>query len=216
MSALSFFTIGVHTFRRLTSNCTIRAAGKRCHAQDDSNRRNPWLCLVGYAAWPIYDLLILVRALETRDVDTATRYVYFDAVRVSLTNQVAAAYLRRTRINVTPLAQSMAARALGIADPIVKKLISPESLFDLLGVGWPVTVVSDRPPGTVGITSSTIGAFGRFLKVRNMALIGSKCRRPPRCLSSNASVSRFDYCSGVGDWSPSPFQRILRNCSGMS
>jgi Protein of unknown function (DUF2939) len=49
---------------------------------------------IGYVAWPIYDLLMLVRALETRDVDTATRYVYFDAVRVSLTNQVAAAYLR--------------------------------------------------------------------------------------------------------------------------
>jgi predicted transcriptional regulator len=66
---------------------------------------------------------VLVRAMETRDVDTATRYVYFDAVRVSLTNQVVAAYLRRTKINVSPLAQSMAARALGIADPIVKKLV---------------------------------------------------------------------------------------------
>jgi Protein of unknown function (DUF2939) len=61
--------------------------------------------------------------METRDVDTATRYVYFDAVRVSLTNQVVAAHLRRTKINVSPLAQSMAARALGIADPIVKKLV---------------------------------------------------------------------------------------------
>ena len=38
--------------------------------------------------------------METRDVDTVTRYVYFDAVRVSLTNQVVAAYLRRTRINI--------------------------------------------------------------------------------------------------------------------
>jgi hypothetical protein len=114
---------------------------------------------IGYVAWPIYDLLMLVRALETRDVDTATRYVYFDAVRVSLTNQVAAAYLRRTRINISPLAQSMAARALGIADPIVKRLISPESLFELLGVGWPVTVVSGPPPGTVGITESTIGTI---------------------------------------------------------
>ena len=105
---------------------------------------------IGYVAWPIYDLLMLVRALETRDVDTATPYVYFDAVRVSLTNQVAAAYLRRTRINISPLAQSMAARALGIADPIVKRLISPESLFELLGVGWPVTVVSDPPQARSG------------------------------------------------------------------
>jgi Protein of unknown function (DUF2939) len=63
--------------------------------------------------------------METRDVETVTRYVYFDAVRVSLTNQVVAAYLRRARINISPLAQSMAARALGIADPIVKKADFP-------------------------------------------------------------------------------------------
>jgi Protein of unknown function (DUF2939) len=117
------------------------------------------LVWVGYTAWPIDDLLVLVRAMETRDVETVTRYVYFDAVRMSLTNQVVAAYVRRTKINISPLAQSMAARALGIADPIVKKLISPEALSELLGVGWPVTLVSDPPPDTVGITQSTIGTI---------------------------------------------------------
>src|SRR5215475_15343381 len=115
------------------------------------------LVWIGYTAWPLYDLLVLVRTMETRDVDTVTRYVYFDAVRVSLTNQVVAAYVRRTRINISPLAQSMAARALGIADPIVKRLISPEALSELLGIGWPVTVVPDPAPGTIGITRSTIG-----------------------------------------------------------
>jgi Protein of unknown function (DUF2939) len=39
---------------------------------------------IGYTAWPIYDLLVLVRAIETRDVDTVTRHVYFGAVRESL------------------------------------------------------------------------------------------------------------------------------------
>ena len=107
------------------------------------------LVWIGYTAWPLYDLLVLVRAMEIRDVDTVTRHVYFDAVRVSLTNQVVAAYVRRTRINISPLAQSMAAGALGIANPIVNKLISPEALSELLGVGWPVTVGSDPPPGTV-------------------------------------------------------------------
>src|SRR5262249_11917666 len=68
------------------------------------------------------------------------------------------------KINVSPLAQSMAARAFGIADPIVKKLISPESLFELLSVVWPVTVVSDPPPGTVGITRSTIGTIWQIFE----------------------------------------------------
>jgi Protein of unknown function (DUF2939) len=134
------------------------------------------LCLVwiGYTAWPLYDLFVLIRAMETRDVGTVTRHVYFDPVRVSLTNQIVAAYIRRTGIQISPLAQSMAASALGIADPIVKKLISPEALSELLAVGWPVPAVSDPPPaGTVGITRSTMGTiwqifgnseygFGRF------------------------------------------------------
>ena len=45
------------------------------------------LLWIGYIAWPLYDLLVLVRAMEIRDVDTVTRHVYFDAVRVSLTNR---------------------------------------------------------------------------------------------------------------------------------
>ena len=49
--------------------------------------------------------------METHDVGTVTRLVYFDAVRVSLTNQVMAAYVRRTRINISPFAQSVAAGA---------------------------------------------------------------------------------------------------------
>ena len=43
------------------------------------------LVWIGYTAWPIYDLLVLLRAMETRDVQTVTQHVYFDAVRVSLT-----------------------------------------------------------------------------------------------------------------------------------
>jgi hypothetical protein len=94
------------------------------------------LCLVwiGYTAWQLNYLLVLLRAIETRDVHTVTRHVYFGAVRVSLTNQIVAAYVRRTGIKISPLAQSMAAGALGIADPIVNKLISPEALSELLAL----------------------------------------------------------------------------------
>jgi len=115
--------------------------------------------LIGYTAWPLYDLFVLVRAIETRDVDTVVRHVYFDQVRISLTNQIVAAYVRRTGMQISPLARSMAGAALGIADPIVNKLISPEALSELLAIGWPVPVLPDPPPGTVGITRSTIGTI---------------------------------------------------------
>jgi hypothetical protein len=137
---------------------------KRCHAQEDRTFVILGFAWIGYVAWPIYDLLALVRAMETHELDTVVRYVYFDAVRVSLTKQVVAAYVRRTRIDISPLAQSMAAGALGIANPIASKLISPEALSDLLGIGWPVTVGSDPPPGTVGITQSTIGTIWQIFK----------------------------------------------------
>ncbi len=115
--------------------------------------------LIGYTAWPLYDLFVLVRAIETRDVDTVVRHVYFDQVRISLTNQIVAAYVRRTGMQISPLARSMAGAALGIADPIVNKLISPEALSELLAIGWPVPVLPDPPPGTVGISRSTIGTI---------------------------------------------------------
>jgi hypothetical protein len=116
------------------------------------------LILIGYAAWPLYNLFVLVRAIETRDVDTVVRHVYFNQVRISLTNQIVDAYVRRTGIQISPLARSMASAALGIADPIVNKLISPEALSELLAVGWPVPVLPEPPPpGTIGITRSTVG-----------------------------------------------------------
>src|SRR5262249_37969476 len=148
------------------------------------------LVWIGYTARPLYDLLVLVHAMETRDVGTVTRHVYFDAVRASLTQQVVAAYVRRTRINISPFAKSRAAGTLGIANPIVQKLISPEALSELIGIGWPVTVGSDPPPGTVGITERTIGTIWQIFK-------NSKWRRHPCCRSSNASVLRFGSCSGA-------------------
>jgi hypothetical protein len=38
-------------------------------------------------------------------------------------------------------------------------LVSTEALTELLAVGWPITVLPDRPPGTNGITRSTIGTI---------------------------------------------------------
>jgi hypothetical protein len=113
------------------------------------------LAWLGYVAWPLYDLYMLVRAFETRDVATVTRYVYFDSVRRSLADQVVAAYVGRTGIQVSPLVQGMAAFA--IADPIVGKVISPEALSQFLTTGWPVTVVPEVPSDAVGISSKSLG-----------------------------------------------------------
>jgi hypothetical protein len=76
-------------------------------------------------------------------------------VRRSLADQVVAAYVGRTGIQVSPLVQGMAAFA--IADPIVGKVISPEALSQFLTAGWPVTVLPDVPRDAVGISSKSLG-----------------------------------------------------------
>jgi hypothetical protein len=115
------------------------------------------LALVGYTAWPLYDIFVLVRAFETRNVETLKRYVYFDSVRRSLSDQIVAAYIQRSGIQLSPLARAVPGAALTIADPVVAKVISPEALSEFLTTGWPVAVVPDVPRGTVGISSRTIG-----------------------------------------------------------
>ena len=52
------------------------------------------LVWIGYMAWPLYELTALVRAIDARDVSTVARFVNFDRVRASLTEQIASAYMR--------------------------------------------------------------------------------------------------------------------------
>jgi len=115
------------------------------------------LVWIGYTAWPLYDIFVLVRAFETHNLETLKQHVYFDSVRRSLSDQVVAAYIQRSGIQLPPLARAMPGAALTIADPVVAKVISPEALSEFLTTGWPVAVVPDVPRGTVGISSSTIG-----------------------------------------------------------
>jgi hypothetical protein len=110
-----------------------------------------------YAAWPIYELTVLVRAINARDLATVAQHVNFDRLRVSLTEQVVAAYIRRSGIKPPSFAQQAVVIGLSIADPFARKLVSPEALSDLLALGWPVAVVPDPPPGTLGINSDTLG-----------------------------------------------------------
>jgi hypothetical protein len=124
------------------------------------------LVWIGYVAWPLYDLTALVRAIDARDVNTVVRYVNFERVRGSLTEQIASAYMRVSGIPTSPLAQQAVVVGLSVADPVIRKLVSPEALSDFLAVGWPVTVVPDPPPpGTLGIRqifAASHYGIGRF------------------------------------------------------
>jgi hypothetical protein len=51
---------------------------------------------VGYTAWPLYDVSVLVHAIETRDVDMLPGMYISTPVRKSITSQIVTAYTRRT------------------------------------------------------------------------------------------------------------------------
>ena len=67
------------------------------------------LVWIGHIVWPLYELALMVRAIDERDLPTVTRHVNFDRVRVSLTEQVVAAYMRRSGIKPNLLAQQAVA-----------------------------------------------------------------------------------------------------------
>jgi hypothetical protein len=78
------------------------------------------LVWVSYTAWPLFELTALVRAIDARDLATVAQHVNFDRVRLSITEQVVAAYVRRSGIKPGLFAQQAIVVALSIADPVVR------------------------------------------------------------------------------------------------
>jgi Protein of unknown function (DUF2939) len=168
---------------------------------------------IGYTAWPIYDLFVLVRAVDSRDLGTVTQHVYFDRIRASFTNQIVAAYLRRTGTEITPRARQMAAIGISIADPVVRKLISPEALADLLSAGWPVTVVPDPAPGTIGISSNTVGTIWQVFGAAEYGVARFEVSAPAELSSAHRFRLTFQLLNWrwrlVGITLPEHIQNVL-------
>jgi hypothetical protein len=115
------------------------------------------LICVGYAAWPVHDMFMLLQAFETRDIQTLKQHVYFESIRRSLSDQIVEAYVRRSGAQVRPLLRGVPGAALAVADPVVAKVISPEALSEFLTRGWPTAVLPNVPAEAVGISSKNVG-----------------------------------------------------------
>jgi Protein of unknown function (DUF2939) len=129
---------------------------------------------IAFVAWPFFALYELATAIQNRDGVTVARRINVPAVRHSLTEQIAATYLRITgreaRLGVLTRGVAVAA-ATSIADPIVAKLLSTDALLELLHSGWPRQVLSEQPTavseglghGSIvrGLTSVSFGNLWR-------------------------------------------------------
>jgi hypothetical protein len=157
------------------------------------------LMWLGYISWPLYDLYALVNAFEKRDVQTVVRHVYFDSVRRSLADQILAAYVQRTGVQLSPRLQGMAATALVIAEPVLSKVISPEALSEFLTTGWPMRVVPEVPRGTIGISSKDLVNAWQVFAASEYGFARYSISLPQRYRQRTGSPSRSSYCDGTGN-----------------
>jgi hypothetical protein len=115
--------------------------------------------LVLFVAWiaflgsPFYALHSLARSVEARDAAAIAERVNFRALRLSLTKQIVDAYLvangRANEIGANNRSLASAAGAT-LADPLVRDLLTPEALIDLLDDGWPQRKGGPVPPDLAG------------------------------------------------------------------
>jgi hypothetical protein len=153
-----------------------------------------WAC---YTAWPVYDLLILVRALDRHEIGTVMEYLEFGQIRASLTSQIVAAYVRRTEVQIIPRVQQLAALGFSIADPVVNKLISPEALTELLSEGGRTQSPARPIRARSELIVIRLGPFGRCSLPRSTVLRGSKQPRQSSCRYHSVFVSLFICGSGA-------------------
>jgi hypothetical protein len=113
-----------------------------------------WL---GWSAWPFLALYDLVRAAQTADVARIEQRVDFPELRRSLASQIIQAYARVTGKKLDG-GGLMVGIASAFADPFVEKMISPETLTDLLKNGWPNEMLAERPEGFEGLDLNTLGS----------------------------------------------------------
>jgi hypothetical protein len=123
-----------------------------------------WLA---YAVWPFFGVYRLAGAVQARDIAVLIEQVDFPALRRSLTAQIATTYLRmtgkaRAGQRGSIVEQFTIGVASSVADPIVAKLVSPESLLDLLQNGRPPGVVSDNLPSIEGVGTEALGNAWRL------------------------------------------------------
>src|SRR5262245_46413760 len=109
--------------------------------------------VVAWAAWPFFAVYELAHAVQQRDSAAVAARVHFPSVRQSLTEQIVVTYLQLTGrdARLGQIGRGLAVGAVtSIADPIVAKLISAETLVELLNRGWPASVLPDQAPVAPG------------------------------------------------------------------
>jgi hypothetical protein len=109
--------------------------------------------LMVYTAWPFVDLYRLAKAAEARNAAAVAERVDFRRLRMSIADQVVAAYQAMRGREAGPVGRTVVA-TLGepLGEALVGSLISAESMVVLLSQGWPEHVLPTKPADAVSLT----------------------------------------------------------------
>ena len=117
-----------------------------------------------YAASPFFAVYDLLRSVQESNVVELSARVDFPAVRRSLTAQIVRTYLRisgKTGQSGSLVEQLAVSVGASLADPMVAKLVSPETFLNLLRDGKPGDVLSQSAPSVGGLSSEGLKSLWR-------------------------------------------------------
>jgi hypothetical protein len=117
-----------------------------------------------YAASPFFAVYDLLRSVQESNVAELSARVDFPAVRRSLTAQIVRTYLRisgKTGQSGSFVEQLAVSVGASLADPMVAKLVSPETFLNLLRDGKPGDVLSQSAPSVGGLSSEGLKSLWR-------------------------------------------------------
>jgi len=105
---------------------------------------------VGFLISPYVALSRFAAAIQARDMGAINERVNFSAVRISLSRQIAAAYMKAHGgvKGDTPLGQMAIGVGTAAVDPLLAPFLTPEAIIDLMTTGTP-SGLSDRVPEDV-------------------------------------------------------------------
>jgi hypothetical protein len=123
--------------------------------------------LVGYWAWPFFELRALAAALQARDVTAINEDVDYARLRRSFTEQIIGAYLHVTGRASKLGAFGSVATAIGasIVDPWVSQIVNPENLAELLRGGTISSLESNWNRPARETARSDCGRTGKEISV---------------------------------------------------
>ena len=123
--------------------------------------------LIAYAVWPLAGLKQIVDSVQQNDVTSLSQRIDAPALKRSLIDQIALAYLHETGKDkgLNPIEMRLAlAAAAALAGPQVDAMLKPESLMDLLRQGGTDKLAGVGGIGVPQLEAPNLGNLWRLIR----------------------------------------------------